>query len=188
LATLQNTTIPDGGTLGSVSDPDAISISSGGVVATSAELDVSGGTLTTSTAQKQAIAATAFGSGTNMLFQQTSAPTGWTKSTSYNNVALRVVSGTASSGGTQDFTTAFASQAIPSHTLSTSEMPSHNHSTKLYRAHGSANTPIIGNGNYGYFSTNSGGGINSTGGGGSHSHGSLNLAVSYVDIIIASKD
>jgi len=32
LATLQNTTIPNGGTLGSVSDPDAISISSGGKV------------------------------------------------------------------------------------------------------------------------------------------------------------
>ncbi|BCV03688.1 MAG: hypothetical protein CM15mV71_320 [Caudoviricetes sp.] len=35
-----------------------------------------------------------------MLFQQTSAPTGWTKDTSdTNNRALRVVSGSAGSGG-----------------------------------------------------------------------------------------
>ena len=57
-------------------------------------LDVSAGTFTTSTAQKQAISSTAFASGTKMLFNQTSAPTGWTKVTSSNDVALRVVSGT----------------------------------------------------------------------------------------------
>ena len=49
---------------------------------------------------------TAFASGTAMLFQQTSAPTGWTKSTTHNDKALRVVSGTASSGGTSAFSTA----------------------------------------------------------------------------------
>ena len=55
----------------------------------------------------------AFPSGTKMLFQQTSAPTGWTKITSsVNNKALRVVSGTASSGGTNAFTTAFGSRGI----------------------------------------------------------------------------
>ena len=52
---------------------------------------------------------TAFPSGTRMIFQQSSAPTGWTKDTSDTNQrALRVVSGTASSGGSMDFTTAFA--------------------------------------------------------------------------------
>ena len=52
-----------------------------------------------------------FASGTKMLFQQTSAPTGWTKITSsVDNKALRVVSGTASSGGNQAFTSAFASR------------------------------------------------------------------------------
>ena len=54
----------------------------------------------------------AFPSGTKLLFQQTSAPTGWTKSTTHDNKALRVVSGAASSGGTVAFTTAFASQAV----------------------------------------------------------------------------
>jgi hypothetical protein len=48
--------------------------------------------------------------GTVMLFVQTNAPTGWTKSTTHNNKALRVVSGTASSGGTTAFTSVFASR------------------------------------------------------------------------------
>jgi hypothetical protein len=47
-----------------------------------------------------------------MMFVQTAAPTGWTKSTTHDNKALRVVSGTASSGGSVAFTTAFASQAV----------------------------------------------------------------------------
>jgi hypothetical protein len=51
-------------------------------------------------------------SGTKMLFQQTTAPTGWTKDTTHDNKALRVVSGTAGSGGSVAFTTAFASQAV----------------------------------------------------------------------------
>ena len=51
-------------------------------------------------------------SGTVMLFVQTAAPVGFTKSTAHDNKALRVVSGTASTGGTVAFTTAFASQAV----------------------------------------------------------------------------
>jgi len=51
-----------------------------------------------------------FASGTKMLFQQTAAPTGWTKITSsVDNKALRLVSGTAGSGGNATFTAAFAS-------------------------------------------------------------------------------
>lgn len=54
-----------------------------------------------------------FPAGTVMLFAQTNAPTGWTKdTTNFNNSGLRVVTGTASTGGTVDFTTAFASQAV----------------------------------------------------------------------------
>lgn len=41
-------------------------------------------------------------SGTAMLFQQTAAPTGWTKSTSFNDRALRVTTGTV--GGSAGFT------------------------------------------------------------------------------------
>ena len=57
--------------------------------------------------------AQAFPSGTKMIFQQTSAPTGWTKVTSdVNNRALRVVSGTAGSGGSNAFTNTLASRGI----------------------------------------------------------------------------
>jgi hypothetical protein len=54
-----------------------------------------------------------------MLFAQTSAPTGWTKNASTgDNSALRVTTGTASTGGSVGFTTAFASQT-PTGSVST---------------------------------------------------------------------
>ena len=108
-----------------------------------------------------------FPSGTRMIFQQTSAPTGWTKDTSDTNQrALRVVSGTASSGGSVDFTTAFASKGVSgsianggnntnnggnntnnansggsvnNHTLSTGRMPSHRHDGGAKGIHDAAN-------------------------------------------------
>lgn len=51
-----------------------------------------------------------FPAGTLMLFQQTAAPTGWTKQTTHNNKALRVVSGAAGSGGSTAFTSVFAAR------------------------------------------------------------------------------
>lgn len=59
----------------------------------------------------------AFASGTRLLFQQTSAPTGWTKDTSQNDKALRVVSGSASTGGTTAFSSVFTSRT-PSGSIS----------------------------------------------------------------------
>jgi hypothetical protein len=131
-------------------------------------------------------------SGTAMLFAQTSAPTGWTKSTTHNNKALRVVSGAASSGGSVAFTTAFASQAVTGTvgdtTLTIAQIPSHSHTypngatTASYKVDGST-------GPNGYFASGS---TDATGGGGSHTHTftgtAINLAVQYVDVIIATKD
>lgn len=172
-------------------------------------------------------------SGTVMLFVQTSAPTGWTKSTAHDNKALRVVSGSASSGGSVAFTTAFASQAVSgtvaSYTLTTADIPSHNHSATststsssssvvtdpththtytYYNAAGSTAAGVGGqtpNGTSGTTAAASTGitvatttttststSIGNTGGGGGHSHGftgtAINLAVQYVDVIIATKD
>ena len=157
-------------------------------------------------------------SGTVMLFVQTAAPTGWTKSTAHDNKALRVVSGTASTGGSVAFTTAFASQtpsgsvsvsisagtlAADATTLSTAQIPSHNHQQSIgtigiYGTEGSGYK-----GNYG----GAGGGAidlsNTRGGSGSHTHSisgapsvtsssftgsAINLAVQYVDVIIATKN
>jgi microcystin-dependent protein len=71
--------------------------------------------------------ADAFPSGTKMLFNQTSAPVGWVKDTTHDNKALRVVSGTAGTGGSIAFTTAFASQNVGDTTLTASQIPSHTH-------------------------------------------------------------
>jgi hypothetical protein len=71
----------------------------------------------------------AFPSGTVMLFIQTAAPTGWTKSTTHDNKALRIVSGTASSGGSVAFTTAFASQAVTGSVAATANATATNQAT-----------------------------------------------------------
>ena len=163
-------------------------------------------------------------SGTLMLFAQTTAPTGWTKSTTHNNKALRVVSGTASSGGNAAFTTAFASYtpsgnvsvagavsmsgnvSVGNTTLSINQIPSHAHGIKISQPQESNSTnnvygPVGGNTNA---FTN--GYIGNAGGNGAHNHSashnlsgnlSINsssfsgsakdLAVQYVDVIIAAK-
>ena len=45
--------------------------------------------------------------GTKMLFKQSSAPTGWVKDTTDDNAAIRVVSGSVSSGGSNGFSNSF---------------------------------------------------------------------------------
>lgn len=131
--------------------------------------------------------------GTKMLFAQTNAPTGWTKDTTHNNKALRVVSGTASSGGTVAFTTAFTAQAVSgtvgNTTLTVDQIPAHTHAvgvtSQTVDAGGSAtfNIPQIGGSNVT---------TTSTGGGQAHTHSftgtAINLAVQYVDVIIATKN
>ena len=127
--------------------------------------------------------------GTKMLFVQTAAPTGWTKSTANDNKALRVVSGTASTGGSVSFTSAFASQTptIGDTTLTTAQIPAHTH-TMAY----SQTTVTVGSTTI--VATVGTGGVtatsNSTGGATPHTHTStaINLAVQYVDVIIATKD
>jgi hypothetical protein len=130
------------------------------------------------------ISTSAFPSGTKMLFQQTSAPTGWTKDTTHNNKALRVVSGTAANGGNTLFTAALVnSRTTGAYTLSTSEIPSHSHNIGYLPAGGSINGFDIS----AYYSMTSAMNTTSAGGGGSHSH-TYQLDVQYVDIIIATKD
>ena len=50
--------------------------------------------------------------GSVMLFRQTTPPSTWTKVTTWDNRALRVVSGTVSTGGTTAFTSVFTSRTI----------------------------------------------------------------------------
>jgi microcystin-dependent protein len=132
-----------------------------------------------------------FASGTQMLFVQSSAPTGWTKVTTYNDAALRVVSGTTGSGGATAFSTIFAAGGYTTNaiSLSTAQMPSHSHS-------------ISPNNNINYsrgmfdptglaFQTNEVGGptfsIGSAGSSDTHYH-TTTMQLKYVDTIIATKD
>lgn len=128
-------------------------------------------------------ASSAFGAGTVMLFVQTAAPTGWTKSTANNDKALRVVSGTASTGGSVAFSTAFASGlSSGATTLDTTMIPSHSHTFSV-RGGICAGSPVGGGGSVVNTITTS-----STGGGGSHTHTLPSFAVQYVDVIIATKN
>jgi hypothetical protein len=168
----------------------------------------SGNVLTSNGTNWTSAAAAAFDAGTVMLFAQTSAPTGWTKdTTNYNNYALRVVTGAASTGGSVAFTTAFASQtptgsvsitavsgSAGATTLTTPQIPSHSHSING----GPYSAP---NGVQGQRGGGTGVTTDNTGGGGSHTHpfsfssgsgtfsgNAINLAVQYVDVIRASKN
>jgi hypothetical protein len=133
-----------------------------------------------------------FAPGTLMLFQQTTAPTGWTKQTTHDNKALRVVTGTASSGGSNTFSGVFntavavsgtsnnstvtISGSTAGHTLSLSEIPSHRHLEGGHVEFGTGDSVSAGTRNTG----NSSGArryyTDYQGGGGSHSHSAGTLA------------
>lgn len=150
-----------------------------------------------------------FPAGTVMLFAQATAPTGWTQITTQNNKALRVVSGTGGgTGGTVAFTTAFSNQNVGDTALTSAQIPSHAHtfsgSTSGVGDHVHTYTVIAAVGGSSYTGGGAGTVTTTTGGAGAHDHGfsgttssvgsgaththALNLAVQYVDIIMASKD
>jgi hypothetical protein len=131
-----------------------------------------------------------FPSGTTMLFVQTTAPTGWTKSTTHDDKALRVVSGTAGTGGSTAFTSVFASRTpsgtVGATTLTEAQIPSHTHTLSIVT---SGTTAATGAGTRIMPGSSTTG---ATGGGGSHNHSftgtAMDFAVQYVDVIIATKD
>lgn len=134
--------------------------------------------------------AQAFASGTRMVFNQTAAPTGWTKDTTaaLNDSIMRIVTGTVGSGGATAFSTFNGQTSVGATTLSTNEMPSHQHNANLRGAGatGGNATSIALQGSSGTLSfiTQS---ITAQGGGGSHTH-SITTSIKYNDFIIASKD
>ena len=133
-------------------------------------------------------------SGSAMVFFQTAAPTGWTKSTANDDKALRVTSGDGGgTGGSVAFETALASHTVSisgtsgATTLSSSQIPTHTHHVRgSVAASGSA---VYGAGNTSGTAT---GGVTGSPGG-SHTHSfsdtyALNLDVQFVDVIICTKD
>lgn len=141
-------------------------------------------------------------SGTQTIFQQTNAPTGWTKSTAFNDVALRVVSGSVSNGGSTSFSSIFSvrqpsdgsgSIGTTAITVGQSGLVSHTH--LIYyggclRSRGGCDGNTSGNGGS-YAQETSG--VNGGARNASEAHGhplSLNnydFRATYVDVILASK-
>jgi hypothetical protein len=172
------------------------------------------GNVLTSNGTTWTSAAGGFPTGTVMLFVQTAAPTGWTKSTTHDNKALRVVSGSASSGGTTAFTSVFTNQTVSTSvsisgtsgatTLSTSQIPSHQHSANTFYYQDLSGPdpdnrfneagPLSDPGPWVLRTLN----VNAEGGGSSHTHSfsgsgsgtssAVTLNVAYVDVIIATKN
>lgn len=169
--------------------------------------------------------------GTRMLFQQSAAPTGWTTDTSQNDKALRVVSGSTSSGGSVAFSSAFTSHTPAGSvsttvsgnteytTLTTAMLPAHRHFiaanitgnslgalTASNSARRGGHEELTSNNSEDYHLGGAGsndatiGRTSSVGSNSGHRHqismsGSssfngtaINLAVRYVDVIIAQKD
>ncbi|SVB99894.1 uncharacterized protein METZ01_LOCUS252748, partial [marine metagenome] len=136
-----------------------------------------------------AVANQGFAEDTALVFFQASAPTGWTKSTANTDKALRVTSGSGGgTGGSVAFETAFASQSVSgttgATTLATSQIPSHSHAIRgATVASGAAQ-----------YSAGASAGTSSAaaGGGGSHTHSfsssAIDLDVSYLNVIVCTKD
>ena len=146
-------------------------------------------TTTTTTAWSEV---TAFPIGTTLLFYQANAPTGWTKVTTQDNKALRVVSGTGGgTGGSTAFTTVFASKTVP--------LPQHGHTiTDVQHSHliyGKAENAGTGasDSNAGDGTTlNWGTSLQYTGITATNNNGtagaSMDFAVQYIDVILCSKN
>jgi hypothetical protein len=200
---LEGISVVSGGTGLETLTAESVLIGNGAAAVKFVAPGTAGNVLTSNGSAWSSAAAAAFDAGTVMLFGQTAAPTGWTKDTSnFNNSGLRIVTGTASSGGSVDFTTAFASQtpsgsvsvsggSVGNTTLSTPQIPSHRHPA------GAVSVASVAGGSP--FSVTGIGQTGLTGGSGAHNHpfsgqsatfsgNAINLAVKFVDVIRATKD
>lgn len=141
----------------------------------------------------QAIAALGGGgggvpSGTREDFQQTSAPTGWTKETSatYNDASPRIITGTVGTGGSVAFSTLFGRTAVDSYTLtSPADIPAHSH--PMTNVGNALNSPGPVANQRGPATGGAIGATNATGSGGGHEH-NVDMRVKFADFIIAAKD
>lgn len=130
-----------------------------------------------------------FPATTAMLFWQASAPTGWTKSTTHNDKALRVVSGTGGgNGGTNSFSSTFSKTTTDATTLTTGTIPSHAHSDSYGYASATGGGPFAPSEQTVVNAVSTGSTTTgSVGSGGSHTH-PMDIRVQYLDLIICVKD
>jgi len=179
------TPVANGGTGASTLTANNVLLGNGTSAVAFVAPSTNGNVLTSNgTTWTSAAAGGGFPAGTRMSFQQTTAPTSWTKDTTaaINDSMLRLVTGSASSGGTTAFSTWSAVTATGATTLDTTQIPSHTHTyTYVRQQEGAPISP----GPVADVPTSPTTGA--TGGGGSHTH-SLTRALKYYDFIIASKD
>jgi len=132
-------------------------------------------------------------------FFQANAPTGFTKLVANNDYTLRVVNGTASSGGSANFSAVFPSSSttpltvtatIGGATLTTPQLASHTHPSGA-----AAGPPNVMSFNpFGVYRTAVNTGNTPASAANSHSHpsgtasGTLDMRVQYIDVIAASRD
>jgi hypothetical protein len=136
-------------------------------------------------ALQTAVTNASFASGTRVLFQQTNAPTGWTKETAHNDKVLRVVSGTASAGGANSFSTVMAQTVVGSTALTLAQIPAHTHTYSIGSNNGTVQDSNLQNA--AAWNQNTSTNTGSAGSGDAHNH-SITMNMAYVDIIIGVKD
>jgi hypothetical protein len=127
-------------------------------------------------------------SGTLAPFQQTSAPTGWTKQATHNDKAMRVVSGTASSGGAIAFSSVFARTTTDAIGLSITHIPAHSHQLLVNAAGGTQSCVSVPSQVGNYQQNNGTNDYVFSAGSGTAFTGGMDIRTTYVDFIIASKD
>lgn len=122
--------------------------------------------------------------GSKTIFYNTAAPSGWT-AVALNSYAIQIV--TAGSGGVTSgsvaYSTLFARTATDSHTLTTSEIPSHTHTVPI--ANGGSNSAQFGSGAAGVTSSNTTSAA--TGGGNGHTH-DIDMRVQTAAFSLATRD
>ena len=177
--------VADGGTGSSSLTLNSVLIGNGTSPLLAVAPSTAGNVLTSSGGAWASVTPTpTFASGTRMSFQQTAAPTGWTKDTTaaINDSILRFVTGSVTpSGGSVAFSTWAAQTATGGYTLQIADIPAHTHTHQLPTTGTAA-----GAGGGSPVSTVTAVTSSSTGGSGSHSH-SLTQGIKFYDFIIASK-
>lgn len=145
------------------------------------------------------------GTGARMVFQQTSAPTGWTKevSATYNDAALRFQTGVVATGGADAFSTHFGTgKATAGHTLTQAETPLKSHSHGAGSLTGSVPSTDAGTSGLSDVALEGTGAPNSSipitvagstatasdATASAHSHTLNNFDIKFADCIIATKD
>ena len=162
--------------------------------ATVADLQLTGANFRTDLLSRLRANGDIFGTGAavNVVFRNQTAPTGWTKLTTSNDKALRVVSGGLVDGGTVGFSVAFPAQtptgSISASALSIAQLAAHTHLIQ-----GTANTQTVDGGSINIVMGSTNANSGSAGSGATHTHTFTGNALAaytptFADVIFASKN